>query len=202
MTPAAAAAPAVSLEPEPERSRSLGDCVTPKSVMFSETESLSAVAPQLKQLEPTTQSPTDEPPKSAAKLASDGAGSAHGVQTLRMPKQFETMPNLNSVSNLRHSPRVPVRSVSAPEQSFPRLRQLIDFDDEHRFDLTQVDVDMQRVVGHLTELENEEYALRVLFTMRSAVELHRAWHMTLLTCACDTLYRMLLHIHTHICIMT
>ena len=105
MTPAAAA-PAVSLEPEPERSRSLGDCVTPKSVMFSETESL-VVAPQLKQLEPTTQSQFDEPPKSAAKLTSDGAGSAHGVQTLQMPKRETmplTMPNLKSVSNLRHSP--------------------------------------------------------------------------------------------------
>lgn len=41
--------------------------------------------------------------------------------------------------------------------------------------------DLQRVYNHLVTGHGEDYALTVIFTMRTAVELHRAWHMTLLT---------------------
>ena len=34
---------------------------------------------------------------------------------------------------------------------------------------------------YLSAKSGEDYALHVLFTIRTAVELHRAWHMTLLT---------------------
>jgi len=37
------------------------------------------------------------------------------------------------------------------------------------------------VYGHLAEKFGEEYGLIFVFTVRTAVELHRAWHMTLLT---------------------
>ena len=40
---------------------------------------------------------------------------------------------------------------------------------------------MQRVYKNLAKNFGEEYALLVMFTMRTGVELHRAWHMTLLT---------------------
>ena len=40
---------------------------------------------------------------------------------------------------------------------------------------------MRRVYGHLEERFGEEYGLLFIFTMRTAVELHRAWNMTLLT---------------------
>jgi hypothetical protein len=40
---------------------------------------------------------------------------------------------------------------------------------------------MQRVYKRLAKDFGEEYALLVMFTMRTGVELHRAWHMTLLT---------------------
>lgn len=41
--------------------------------------------------------------------------------------------------------------------------------------------DLQRVYKHLEEQFGEEYALTVVFTVRTAVELHRAWHNGLLT---------------------
>ena len=41
--------------------------------------------------------------------------------------------------------------------------------------------DMQRVYSHLKDRVDEEYALTFVFIMRTAIELHRAWHMTLLT---------------------
>lgn len=40
---------------------------------------------------------------------------------------------------------------------------------------------MQRVYKRLAKQFGEEYALLVMFTMRTGIELHRAWHMTLLT---------------------
>ena len=50
-----------------------------------------------------------------------------------------------------------------------------------KFDITTVPADLQRVYGQLKERFGEEYALIFVFTVRTAVELHRAWHMTLLT---------------------
>mmetsp|Transcript_10559 Transcript_10559/g.23382 ORF Transcript_10559/g.23382 Transcript_10559/m.23382 type:complete len:633 (-) Transcript_10559:58-1956(-) len=49
------------------------------------------------------------------------------------------------------------------------------------FDVNTLPADMRRVYGHLEKQFGEEYALLFIFTMRTAVELHRAWHMTLLT---------------------
>ena len=40
---------------------------------------------------------------------------------------------------------------------------------------------MSRVYGRLESRYGEEYALQMVFLVRTAVELHRAWHMTLLT---------------------
>eukprot|EP00580_Thalassiosira_gravida_P017404 CAMPEP_0201671090 /NCGR_PEP_ID=MMETSP0494-20130426/28561_1 /ASSEMBLY_ACC=CAM_ASM_000839 /TAXON_ID=420259 /ORGANISM="Thalassiosira gravida, Strain GMp14c1" /LENGTH=201 /DNA_ID=CAMNT_0048152335 /DNA_START=1 /DNA_END=602 /DNA_ORIENTATION=+ len=52
---------------------------------------------------------------------------------------------------------------------------------ERKFDVDTLPADMRRVYGHLAEKFGEEYALLFIFTMRTAVELHRAWNMTLLT---------------------
>ena len=50
-----------------------------------------------------------------------------------------------------------------------------------RFDMGQMPEDLQRVFGHLERRFGEEYGLHIVFLIRTAVELHRAWHMTLLT---------------------
>ena len=42
-------------------------------------------------------------------------------------------------------------------------------------------VDLRRVCRKLAERYGEDYALGIAFTIRTGVELHRAWHMTLLT---------------------
>ena len=64
--------------------------------------------------------------------------------------------------------------------SFPSLRTAVAR--SHRtFDVNHLPLDLQRVVADLTEKYDRAYALRVAFTIRTAVELHRGWHMTLLT---------------------
>ena len=60
------------------------------------------------------------------------------------------------------------------------IRHAITFS-ERKFDITTLADDQQRVFGKLKAEYGEEYALIFIFTMRTAVELHRAWHMTLLT---------------------
>ena len=52
---------------------------------------------------------------------------------------------------------------------------------ERKFDITTLPADMQRVYKELARRYGEDYGLQVIFVMRTAVELHRAWHMTLLT---------------------
>lgn len=52
---------------------------------------------------------------------------------------------------------------------------------ERRFNVKTLPVDMQRVYQALAEKHGEEYGLVWLFSMRTAVELHRGWHMPLLT---------------------
>lgn len=49
---------------------------------------------------------------------------------------------------------------------------------ERRFDVNKLPVDMLRVYRALEEKYGEEYALLFVFTMRTAIEMHRAWHMT------------------------
>mmetsp|Transcript_1992 Transcript_1992/g.4201 ORF Transcript_1992/g.4201 Transcript_1992/m.4201 type:complete len:681 (-) Transcript_1992:154-2196(-) len=52
---------------------------------------------------------------------------------------------------------------------------------DRRFDVGTLPKDMQRVYRQLAEKHGDEYGLLFVFTMRTAVELHRAWNMTLLT---------------------
>lgn len=59
-------------------------------------------------------------------------------------------------------------------------RQEITFLDR-RFDPKTLPVDLHRVYKHLEQDFGEDYALTVVFMFRTGVELHRAWHMTLLT---------------------
>ena len=55
-------------------------------------------------------------------------------------------------------------------------------DSGRRFDVQTLPVDLHRVYKHLYEqTQDEQYALTIVFMIRTAVELHRAWHMTLLT---------------------
>ena len=49
------------------------------------------------------------------------------------------------------------------------------------FDLKTLPTDMQRAYSHLHANIGEDYALTVVFLMRTAIELHRSGHMTLLT---------------------
>ena len=67
-----------------------------------------------------------------------------------------------------------------PPNPHPSLRTAVAR--SHRtFDVNHLPLDLQRVVADLTEKYDRAYALRVAFTIRTAVELHRGWHMTLLT---------------------
>mmetsp|Transcript_26627 Transcript_26627/g.63859 ORF Transcript_26627/g.63859 Transcript_26627/m.63859 type:complete len:653 (+) Transcript_26627:35-1993(+) len=52
---------------------------------------------------------------------------------------------------------------------------------QREFDVDTLPADMRRVYGHLSKRFGEDYGLLFIFTMRTAVELHRAWNMTLLT---------------------
>ena len=52
---------------------------------------------------------------------------------------------------------------------------------ERKFDINTLPIDMRRVYDHLERQFGEEYGLLVIFSMRTAIELHRAWHMTLLS---------------------
>ena len=60
------------------------------------------------------------------------------------------------------------------------LRSKLQFP-KRSFQVSRLPKDLKRVYGHLEQRHGEEYALRVVFTIRTAVELHRAWHLSLLT---------------------
>ena len=62
------------------------------------------------------------------------------------------------------------------QQLFKKVRHDVTFS-ERRFDVDTLPADMRRVYGHLEEKFGEEYGLLFIFTMRTAVELHRAWNM-------------------------
>mmetsp|Transcript_23042 Transcript_23042/g.24542 ORF Transcript_23042/g.24542 Transcript_23042/m.24542 type:complete len:644 (-) Transcript_23042:3426-5357(-) len=49
------------------------------------------------------------------------------------------------------------------------------------FEINTLPVDLHRVFKQLDKKFGEEYALTAVFLIRTAIELHRAWHMTLLT---------------------
>ena len=59
------------------------------------------------------------------------------------------------------------------------IRKLVTFRTDRKFDI--LPADMQRVLKSLTKAHGEDCALTVIFTIKCAVGLHRAWHMTLLT---------------------
>lgn len=82
--------------------------------------------------------------------------------------------------------RKPHRSQSEPRltqerpELFKSIRHAVTFT-ARRFDVTTLPTDLQRVYHHLSKDYGESYALTVCFVVRTAVEMHRAWHMTLLT---------------------
>ena len=60
------------------------------------------------------------------------------------------------------------------------LRKTVSFA-ARRFDPSGLPADMHRVYTSLKERFDEEYALLFVFNMQTAMEMHRAWNMTLLT---------------------
>jgi len=64
-----------------------------------------------------------------------------------------------------------------PQQS---LRQKVSLTD-NRFDVNTLPKDLQRVYLELEHKHGEDHALVFVFSVRTGVELHRAWHMTMLT---------------------
>jgi len=85
------------------------------------------------------------------------------------------------------SERCEIGPLSDGEPAEPKNGQNVrpikrDIELTHRvFDVTTLPADMLRVFRRLESDFGEEYALLFIFTMRTAVELHRAWNMTLLT---------------------
>lgn len=60
------------------------------------------------------------------------------------------------------------------------IRNVVHLSDA-KFDTTTLPADMQRVYKELAGRFGADYALHVIFVMQTGIELHRAWHMTLLT---------------------
>lgn len=90
---------------------------------------------------------------------------------------------VNAVPNPPISPRTPnsPRMLKMMTPSFRRsVRHYVSFKNK-KFDLRKLPPDLQRVYYDLEKKNGEEYALTSIFLIRTAVELHRAWHMTLLT---------------------
>jgi hypothetical protein len=70
------------------------------------------------------------------------------------------------------------------QRQWKSLRHLVRFRSEGRkFDVNQLPKDIVRIYVALTTTKGftEDYALKICFMVRTAVELHRAWNMTLLT---------------------
>ena len=67
-----------------------------------------------------------------------------------------------------------------PKEDFGFSRE-ITFNDKRRFVVGTLPPDLLRVYLKLKADFGEDYALKFVFIFRTAVELHRAWHMTLLT---------------------
>ena len=60
------------------------------------------------------------------------------------------------------------------------IRQIVTFSERH-FDVMTLPEDKQRVYNHINEHFGEECDLFFVFNMRTAVELHQAWHIVLYT---------------------
>ena len=79
------------------------------------------------------------------------------------------------------SPTAPKRVCSQHHlQEHEKLRKTVSFS-HRRFDPSNLPADMLRVYTSLKERFDEEYALLFVFNMQTAMEMHRAWNMTLLT---------------------
>ena len=158
-----AAAPAAA-EPEPE-------LVSAQQLRRDDGGSVRSVAPSLSPTSPTHLIPTSSDasisydPK-AKPLQSDLQ--AFKAEMQRSQSDTALLP-AKGVHKLRLSP------------SLPTVRKLVKYRDVHEFDLNELPRDLFRVFGHLKERFGEDYALKVVFVIRCAEELHRAWHMTLLT---------------------
>jgi hypothetical protein len=61
------------------------------------------------------------------------------------------------------------------------IRELANVSTNRKFDIRILPADLQRLYKNLKASHDEDYALLTVFTIRTAVALHRAWHMTLLT---------------------
>lgn len=85
-----------------------------------------------------------------------------------------TAPSKNGSSSAADGarPQLPARKAS--------IRHVVAMSDR-KFDVSTLPADMLRVYHALEEKFTEEYALLFVFNMRTAIELHRGWHMTLLT---------------------
>ena len=100
------------------------------------------------------------------------------------PKRTTSVPTPSSpnAGGLSHAPIQ--RHNSAPLPNFKQdsfsIRAAVTFSDR-KFDVTTLPADLQRVYHRLVADHDEDYALTFVFIVRTAVELHRAWHMTLLT---------------------
>jgi len=87
------------------------------------------------------------------------------------------MDNRSTKLQRSNSEPIPPRPTLTKTSS---IRHHITFS-ERRFDVTTLPADLLRVYRKLADEFGSDYALHIVFCMRTAVELHRAWHMTLLT---------------------
>ena len=71
-------------------------------------------------------------------------------------------------------------SLSKQSSKGPRLRDVVKLSDRE-FDTKTLPADMQRVHKTLAKAHGDEYALTVIFAIRTCEGLHKAWHMGLLT---------------------
>ncbi|KAL7530415.1 hypothetical protein ACHAWF_003367 [Thalassiosira exigua] len=95
--------------------------------------------------------------------------------------EFHQGPEFHFVRGRALSPESSAAGADSERRRRPRLRPRVASISPRRFDVRTLPPDMKRVYDKLERESGEEYALLFVFQMRTAVELHRAWHMTLLT---------------------
>lgn len=99
-----------------------------------------------------------------------------------LPFSYE-MPLRDKTKKLSWDGKVvdPTPSIAFQQlQKTKSIRQEVTFSDR-KFDVKTLAPDLHRVYKNLERDFGEEYALTFVFIFRTGVELHRAWHMTLLT---------------------
>lgn len=93
----------------------------------------------------------------------------HNAHPNQTTKPIQTKPNQTMVA----------KGIEANDWN-SEIRKVVTLS-ERQFDIKTLPADMQRVYKELAARYGADYALKVIFVMRTGVELHRAWHMTLLT---------------------